>query len=212
MPAKIPWSPWEFLFHQKEWWFPALFDERWLICFRTLMLCTSEGKILLTSQMSTMPQSFFDETIQLLQLRHTFHGPFASSFSQSVVNLLPQDRHVFRLSSKIVYWIRDQLGCCIHTQGSDEELHKGMQFWIIFILWVVRVIPQPFNRVEWLLKIPALLTHNSIGQNRGYDVSCSTVAVPDTVEFGDEKLSHRTQKWRKYSKLCRGYEYVFCVL
>ena len=159
-----------------------------------------------------MPQSFFDETIQLLQLRHTFHGPFASSFSQSVVDLLPQDGHVFRLSSKIVYRVRDQLGCRIHTQGSDEELHKGMQFWIIFIFRVIRVIPEPFNGVEWLLKIAALLTHKSISQNRGYDVSCSTVAVPDTAEFGDKKLSHRTQNWRKYPKLCGGYENVFCVL
>ena len=87
-----------------------------------------------------------------------------------------------------------------------------MQFWINFIFWVVRVIPEPFNRVDWFLEIAALLTHNSIGKNGGYDVLCSTVAVPDSAEFGDEKLSHRTQKWRKYSKLCRGYEDVFCVL
>lgn len=162
--------------------------------------------------MTTMPQSFFDETVQFLQLRHTFHGPFTSDFYQSVINLLPQDRHVLRLKSKVVYRIREQLRGCIHTQGSDEELHKGMQFWIVFVFWIIRVISEPFNRVKWLLVFAALLTHHPVGQNWGNDVSCSTVAAPDTTKFGDEKLSHRTQNSRKYSKLRRGYENVFGIL
>ena len=114
-----------------------------------------------------MPQSFFDETIQFLQLCHTLHSPLASSFSQSVVNLLPQDRHVFRPGGKIEYTIRDQLACCIHTQGSNDELHNGMQVWIILIFWIIRVVTNPFNRVEWLFMIMALLTRDSVGQNGG---------------------------------------------
>ena len=100
---------------------------RWkvTVCFRTVIHCTSEGKTLLTSQTSTMSQSFFDETIQILQLCHIFHGLFASSFSQGVVNFLPQDRHIFGLSGKVEYRIRDQLACFIHTQGSNRPFSPG---------------------------------------------------------------------------------------
>lgn len=109
-----------------------------------------------------MPECFLDETIQFLQLPHTLHCPLTSHFSQCLLNLLPQNRHVLRLGSKIEYGIRNQLCCCIDAQGSDEELRKGVQLRVIFICGVVRVVPEPFNRIEWLFVIALLLTGNSI--------------------------------------------------
>ena len=114
-----------------------------------------------------MPQSLFDKTIQFLQLCHTIHGPFAANFSQDVFDFLPQHRHILRPVGKIENRVREQLACCIHAQGGKNELQDSVQVWVVFVFWILRVISDPFNRVEWLLMILALLTCNSVGQNGG---------------------------------------------
>lgn len=61
------------------------------------------------------------------------------------------------------------------------------------------------------LKSP-LFSRTTLSARIGAMMSRARRLQSQTAEFGDEKLSHRTQKWRKYSKLCRGYENVSCVL
>ncbi len=212
LPAKIPCSPQGFPSHRKEWWFSALSVERWLFCFRTVMPCTSEGKTLLTSQ---IPLCLRVSLMKLSNVR--------SYAILSILHLPPASLKVSSIS-------------CLKT-GTYSGQVATLNIEFVINCLVVFILKAPTISCTMACKCGSFLSLASFASSRIHSIessgflwswlfrtrlcrrewgrgglSCSMVAVPDTAEFGDEKLSYRTQNRVKYSKLCRRYENGFRVL
>jgi hypothetical protein len=83
---------------------------------------------------------------------------------------------------------------------------------IVFVFWLLRIVSNPFNRIQRLFEITRLLEFHSLRQNRSKKFLCSTITSPDVAEFGYEELNYWAEHRRENSELCGRQEDIPSVL